>query len=56
MKHVIEQNIEERMEMKGRLRRRRKQLLYDVKEKSILEIEGGSTRFILRLKWLWNRR
>ena len=33
LKHVIEQNIEERMEMKGRLGRRRKQLLDDVKEK-----------------------
>jgi len=32
LKHVTEQNIEERMEMKGRLGRRRKQLLDDVKE------------------------
>ena len=42
--------------MKGRLGRRRKQLLDDVKGvKRILEIEGGRTRFILRQKWLWNR-
>jgi transcriptional regulator CtsR len=33
LKHVIEQNIEEKMEMKERLGRRCKQLLDDFKEK-----------------------
>jgi hypothetical protein len=33
MKNIIDQNTEERMEMKERLGRRRKQLLDDVKEK-----------------------
>jgi hypothetical protein len=33
LKHVIERKLEERVEMKGIRRRRRKQLLYDLKQK-----------------------
>jgi len=33
LNHVIEGKIEERIKVMGRLRRRRKQLLYDLKEK-----------------------
>jgi hypothetical protein len=42
---VIEGKFEGRIEMTGRLGRRRRQLLDDLKEKEkILEIERGSTR------------
>jgi hypothetical protein len=44
LKHVIEGKLEGRMEMTGRRGRRRKQLLYDLRERAILEIERGSTR------------
>jgi hypothetical protein len=56
LKHVIEGELEGRIEMTGRRGRRRKQLLDDLKEtKSILEIERGSTRSHPVENSLWKR-
>jgi hypothetical protein len=45
LRHVIEEKIGERIEVTGRQRGRRKQLLGGIKEnKRILGVESGSTR------------
>jgi hypothetical protein len=49
LEHIIEGKIEGRLEVKGRRRKRRKQLLYDVKEKKgYWELKENSL-------WMWLR-
>ena len=56
LKHIIEGKIDGGIEVTGRQRRRRKQLLYDRKEKNrILETERGSTRSHSVKNSLWKR-
>ena len=56
LKSIVEVNIEGRLEVTGRLGRRSKQLLEDVKEKErVLEIESGSSRSHCVEKSVWKR-
>jgi hypothetical protein len=54
-KYVIEGKIEGKIEVTGRRGRRCKKLLYDFKEKLILEIARGSTRSHPVENSLWKR-
>jgi hypothetical protein len=56
LKHVIEENIDERIVVTGRRGRRRIELLGDFKEKElVLEVERGSTKSHLFDNSLWKR-
>jgi hypothetical protein len=56
LKHVIEGKTVGKINGMGRWRRRRKQLLDELKEKSkLLERERGSTRSRSAENWLWKR-
>jgi hypothetical protein len=55
LKHVIEGEIEERIEVTGRRGKRRKNYRVILREKMILENERGSTRSHTVKNSLWKR-
>jgi hypothetical protein len=55
LKHVMEGKIEGRMEIKGRLERRHKQLLDELRREKLLEFQRGSTRSLCMEHSLWKK-